>query len=75
MLALARKSNESIMLGNDIEITVLEIKGDQVKLGIKVPKSVPIYRKEIYLQIQEENRQAVREVDVEAVKNLFDGQQ
>ena len=75
MLALARKSNESIMLGNDIEITVLEIKGDQVKLGIKAPKSVPIYRKEIYLQIQEENRQAVREGDVEAVKNLFDGQQ
>lgn len=75
MLALARKSNESIMLGNDIEITVLEIKGDQVKLGIKAPKSVPIYRKEIYLQIQKENRQAVREVDVEAVKNLFGGQQ
>lgn len=75
MLALARKSNESIMLGNDIEITVLEIKGDQVKLGIKAPKSVPIYRKEIYLQIQEENRQAVREVDVETVKNLFGGQQ
>ena len=75
MLALARKSNESIMLGNDIEITVLEIQGDQVKLGIKAPKSVPIYRKEIYLQIQEENRQAVREVDVEAVKNLFGGQQ
>ena len=75
MLALARKSNESIMLGNDIEITVLEIKGDQVKLGIKAPKSVPIYRKEIYLQIQEENRQAVREMDVEAVKNLFGGQQ
>lgn len=75
MLALARKSNESIMLGNDIEITVLEIKGDQVKLGIKAPKSVPIYRKEIYLQIQEENRQAVQEVDVEAVKNLFGGQQ
>lgn len=75
MLALARKSNESIMLGNDIEITVLEIKGDQVKLGITAPKSVPIYRKEIYLQIQEENRQAVREVDVEAVKNLFGGQQ
>ena len=45
MLALARKSNESIMLGNDIEITVLEIKGDQVKLGIKAPKSVPIYRR------------------------------
>ena len=58
MLALARKVNESIMLGNDIEITLLEIKGDQVKIGISAPKSVPIYRKEIYLQIQEENKQA-----------------
>ena len=53
MLALARKVNQSIMLGNDIEVTLLEIKGDQVKLGISAPKSVPIYRKEIYLQIQE----------------------
>ena len=54
MLALARKVNESIMIGNDIEITVLEIKGDQIKLGVKAPKSVPIYRKELYVQIQEE---------------------
>ena len=49
MLALARKVNESIMIGNDIEITVLEIKGDQIKLGVKAPKSVPIYRKELYV--------------------------
>ena len=53
MLALARKVNESIMIGNDIEITVLEIKGDQIKLGVKAPKSVPIYRKELYVQTQE----------------------
>ena len=46
MLALARKVNESIMIGNDIEITVLEIKGDQIKLEMNAPKSVPIYRKE-----------------------------
>ena len=52
MLALARKVNESIMIGNDIEITVLEIKGDQIKLGVKAPKSVPIYRKELYVKIQ-----------------------
>ena len=45
MLALARKVNESIMSGIDIEITLLEIKGDQIKLGVKAPKSVPIYRK------------------------------
>ncbi|MBO5483695.1 MAG: carbon storage regulator CsrA [Lachnospiraceae bacterium] len=71
MLALARKVNESIMLGSDIEITLLEIKGDQVKLGITAPKSVPIYRKEIYLQIQEENKLAVQDVDVAAVQELF----
>ena len=71
MLALARKVNESIMIGNDIEITVLEIKGDQIKLGVKAPKSVPIYRKELHVQIQEENKQAGSAVDVEALKGLF----
>ena len=73
MLALARKVNESIMLGNDIEITLLEIKGDQVKIGISAPKSVPIYRKEIYLQIQEENRQAMQDVDVASIHQIFGG--
>ena len=58
MLALARKVNQSIIIGNDIEITLLEIKGDQVKIGINAPKSVPIYRKEIYEQLQEENKKA-----------------
>ena len=71
MLALARKVNESIMIGGDIEITLLEIKGDQVKIGISAPKSVPIYRKEIYLQIQEENKQAMQEVDLSVVQSLF----
>ena len=71
MLALARKVNESIMIGNDIEITVLEIKGDQIKLGVKAPKSVPIYRKELYVQIKEENKQAGSAVDVEALRGLF----
>lgn len=71
MLALARKVNESIMIGNDIEITVLEIKGDQIKLGVKAPKSVPIYRKELYVQIQEENKQAGSAVDVEALRGLL----
>ncbi len=72
MLALSRKINESIMLGNDIEITVLEIKGDQVKIGINAPKSIPIYRKEIYLQIQEENRTAASEqIDTATVNKLF----
>jgi carbon storage regulator len=71
MLALARKVNESIMIGNDVEITLLEIKGDQVKIGISAPRSVPVYRKEIYLQIQEENRNAMQEVDISLVKEIF----
>ncbi len=61
MLALSRKTGESIVIGNDVEITVLEIKGDQIKLGIDAPKSVPIYRKEIYMQIREANKEAVKE--------------
>jgi carbon storage regulator len=74
MLALARKTNQSIMIGNDIEITLLEIKGDQVKIGINAPKSVPIYRKEIYVQIQDENKKASEgEVDVETLNKLFSG--
>ena len=74
MLALARKTNQSIMIGNDIEITLLEIKGDQVKIGINAPKSVPIYRKEIYVQIQDENKKASEgEIDVEVLNKLFSG--
>ena len=74
MLALSRKKNEAIVIGNNIEITVLEVKGDQVKIGINAPKSVPIYRKEIYVQIQEENKKASEgEVDVQTLNKLFSG--
>jgi carbon storage regulator len=58
MLALSRKKNEALVINNDIEITVLEIKGEQVKIGINAPKNVPIYRKEVYLQIQKANEEA-----------------
>lgn len=72
MLALSRKQNESIIIGNNIEITILEVKGDQVKLGINAPKSIPIYRKEIYIQIQEANKEAVTsDANMEAIKGLF----
>lgn len=72
MLALSRKNNESIMIGNDIEITILEIKGDQVKIGINAPKSVPIYRKELYVQIQQSNKEAAQtEVSEDVIKKLF----
>lgn len=73
MLALSRKVGESIVINNDIEITILDIKGDQVKVGIAAPKSVPIYRKELYLQIQESNKEAANSVaGVEELSNLFD---
>lgn len=72
MLALSRKQNESIMIGNEIEITILEIKGDQVKIGVSAPKSVPIYRKEIYTQIENVNKEAVKgTIDIDAVKKML----
>ena len=55
MLVLARRLNESIMIGDDIEIVVIDIKGDQVKLGIKAPRKVTVHRKEIYQEITNEN--------------------
>ena len=72
MLALSRRLNESIVIGNDVEISILEIKGDQVKIGINAPKNVPIFRKEIFVQIQEENKNAVaQEQSREAIEQLF----
>ena len=71
MLALSRKKNESIIVNNDVEITILEIKGDQVKIGITAPKSVPIYRKEVYLQIKEANEAAIASEKVNQPALLF----
>lgn len=73
MLALARRLGESIIINDNIEVTLLEIKGDQVKLGISAPKSVPVYRKELYVQIQEANKESVEKgVTPDAVKKLMD---
>ncbi|QVY61212.1 carbon storage regulator CsrA [Cytobacillus gottheilii] len=58
MLVLTRKLNESIIINDTIELTILAIDGDQIKLGINAPREVDIYRKEIYLQIQKENSEA-----------------
>lgn len=51
-----KKKGEALVINNNIEITVLEIRGDQIKIGISAPKDVPIYRKEVYLQIQQKMR-------------------
>lgn len=71
MLALSRKKNEAIIINNNVEVTILEVKGDQVKIGITAPKEVPIYRKEVYLQIQEANKEAVNADGMEALKELL----
>jgi carbon storage regulator len=60
MLILARKTNERIMIGDDIEVSVVDIKGDQVKLGVKAPKNVKVYRQEVFEAIQAENRAAAQ---------------
>ena len=71
MLALSRKKTESIVINNDIEVTVLEIKGDQVKIGITAPKSVLVYRKEVYAQIKDANKAASVSDGAEALRNLL----
>ena len=55
MLVLTRRANQSIIIGDDVEIVVLEVRGEQVRIGIKAPKNVGVHRKEIYEQIKEEN--------------------
>lgn len=71
MLALSRRKNEALVLNNNIEVTVLEIKGDQVKLGITAPKEVPVYRKEVFVQIQEANKEAGNAQSLESLKDLL----
>lgn len=71
MLVLTRKKGEVIKIGDDIEITIVAAKGEQVKIGITAPKNVEIYRKEVYEEIIAENQQA--SADVAAVMNLFKG--
>ncbi len=60
MLVLSRQRDETIMIGDDIELTVVDIRGDKVRLGIKAPTAVPVHRKEIYEAIRRENEQAAR---------------
>ena len=58
MLVLSRKKGQSLMIGHDVEITVIDIQGDQVRLGISAPKSVAVHRKEVFEEIRQENVQA-----------------
>jgi carbon storage regulator len=63
MLVLTRKSNQSIMIGDEIEVSVLSVMGEKVRIGIQAPQRVPVFRKEIYLEIHREAGAATPEKD------------
>ena len=73
MLVLTRKRNESIVIGDDIELTVLSVAGERVRMGIQAPRDIPVFRKEVYLEIQQQRLEAgssAREEVEEALKRL-----
>jgi carbon storage regulator len=72
MLVLTRKTNQSIMIGDDIEVSVLAVSRDKIRLGIAAPKSIPVFRKEVYLSIKEDEAAGNGEVKA-AVEEALDG--
>jgi carbon storage regulator len=63
MLVLTRKSNQSIMIGDDIEVSVLSVMGDKVRIGIQAPRDIPVFRREVYLEIQRESAESETSAD------------
>jgi carbon storage regulator len=72
MLVLTRKSNQSIMIGDDIEVSVLSIMGEKVRIGIQAPRDIPVFRKEVYLEIQQERNGAVEAAEGKTVRGEVD---
>jgi carbon storage regulator len=70
LLVLTRKSNQSIMIGDDIEVSVLSIMGEKVRIGIQAPRNIPVFRKEVYLEIQQEKAAGSRDEVEKALENL-----
>ena len=70
MLVLTRKTNQSIMIGDDIEVSVLSVNGEKVRIGIEAPRKIPVFRKEVYLSIKEE--QVGKEGAREKVEHALD---
>ncbi len=74
MLILSRKTNEKIMIGEDIVLTIIEIRGDQVKIGVEAPKSVKVFRQEVFEAIKNENRAAATSsADLDSLSNIMLG--
>ena len=70
MLVLTRKSNQSIMIGDDIEVSVLSIMGEKVRIGIQAPRDIPVFRKEVYLEIQQERAGTVESASGDSNDNV-----
>ena len=71
MLILSRKIDQKIRIGDDISLTIIEIRGDQVKIGVEAPKNVKVFRQEVFDEIQKENRAAAEEISTESLKKLL----
>ncbi len=71
MLVLSRQKDQTIMIGDNVEITVVDIRGDKVRLGITAPSEIPVHRKEVYDAIKQENREAAN-IKLEDITNLSD---
>ena len=73
MLVLTRRENESIMIGDEIEVKVLDIKDSQIKIGIVAPRDVAVHRREVYLAIQAENQEAAAPADLPDMSSFLQG--
>jgi carbon storage regulator len=73
MLVLTRREDESIMIGDDIEVKLLDIKDSQVKVGIIAPRDVSVHRREVYLAIQAENQEAAAPTNLPDISNILPG--
>lgn len=71
MLILSRKKNERVMIGDNIQIAIVDIKGDQIKLGIIAPKEVKVFRQEVYEEIQLQNKEATKSILGENMPDIF----
>lgn len=73
MLVLTRKKGQALMIGHDIELSIIDIQGDQVRIGITAPKNVPVHRKEIYEEIRKENLSAIagKNTDIQVLNEKF----